>query len=161
MEIQPVIASINNEDQNTQKEADIPGGNEKKENDELVIEIRKMIERPEIEPSKQCRIYKASHPLRKWNEEAHTPQVVSIGPFHHKNKRLKAMEEHKERYFSSFVKRSAIKLEDLVGIIREMEESIRRCYEETINLSSDRFVKMILVDASFILELFFRCSSVS
>ena len=30
MEIQPVISSINNEDQNTQKEADIPGGNEKK-----------------------------------------------------------------------------------------------------------------------------------
>ena len=30
MEIQPAIASINIEDQNTQKEADIPGGNEKK-----------------------------------------------------------------------------------------------------------------------------------
>ena len=42
-----------------------------------------------------------------------------------------------------------------------MEESIRGCYEETINLNSDRFVKMILVDASFILELFFRFSSVS
>ena len=30
MEIQLATASINNEDQNTQKEADIPGGNEKK-----------------------------------------------------------------------------------------------------------------------------------
>ena len=30
MEIQPTIASINIEDQNTKKEADIPGGNEKK-----------------------------------------------------------------------------------------------------------------------------------
>ena len=129
MDIQPVISSINNEDQNTQKEADIPGGNEKK-NDELVIEIRKMVERPEIEPSKQCRIYKVPHPLRKWNEEAYTPQVVSIGPFHHKNERLKAMEEHKEGYFRSFVKGSAINLEYLVGRIREMEESIRGCYEE-------------------------------
>ncbi|XP_030939995.1 UPF0481 protein At3g47200-like [Quercus lobata] len=70
------------------------------------------------------------------------------------------MEEHKERYFRSFVKRSAINLEYLVGTIREMEESIRGCYEETIyNLDSDRFVKMILVDASFILELFFRFRS--
>ena len=66
MEIQPAIASINIEDQYTQKEANIPGGNEKK-NDELVIEIRKIDERPEIESSKQCRIYKVPHPLRKWN----------------------------------------------------------------------------------------------
>ena len=160
MEIQLATASINNEDQNTQKEADIPGGNGKK-NDELVIEIREIVERPEIQSSTQCRIYKVPRQLRKWKEEAYTPQVVSIGPFHHKNKRLKAMEEHKERYFRSFVKRSAIKLEYLVGIIREMEESIRGCYEETINLTSDRFVKMILVDASFILELLFKCSSKS
>ncbi|KAM3750298.1 hypothetical protein ACB098_04G026600 [Castanea mollissima] len=117
-----------------------------------------MVERPEIESSKQCRIYKASHPLRKWNEEAYTPQVVSIGPFHHKNERLKAMEEHKERYFRSFMNPSKINLEYLVGRIKEMEESIRGCYEKTINLNSDRFVKMILVDASFILQLFFRCS---
>ncbi|XP_030939994.1 UPF0481 protein At3g47200-like [Quercus lobata] len=143
------------DDQNTQKEADIPGGNEKK-NDELIIEIRKMVERPEIEPSKQCRIYKVPNPLRKGNEEAYTPQVVSIGPFHHKNERLKAMEEHKERYFRSFLQRSKKKLEDLVGVIRDMEESIRGCYEETIDLNSDRFVKMILLDAIFIIELFIR-----
>nr|POF05110.1 upf0481 protein [Quercus suber] len=40
-----------------------------------------------------------------------------------------------------------------------MEESIRGCYAETTELTSDRFVKMILMDASFILELFFRFSS--
>ena len=61
-------------------------------------------------------------------EEAYTPQVVSIGPFHHKNKRLKSMEEYKERYFQSFVERSEIKLEYLVDTISEMEESIRGCY---------------------------------
>ncbi|KAM3702464.1 hypothetical protein ACJW31_04G027700 [Castanea mollissima] len=138
-------------------EADIHGGSEKK-NDELVIEIREMVKRPnpEIEPSNQCRIYKVPHPLRKWNEEAYTPQVVSIGPFHHKNERLKAMEEHKERHFKSFVERSGIDVEYLVGEIRKMEKSIRECYDETIDLTSDRFVKMVLVDASFILELFIR-----
>uniref|UniRef100_A0A7N2LKW9 Uncharacterized protein n=1 Tax=Quercus lobata TaxID=97700 RepID=A0A7N2LKW9_QUELO len=158
MEIQLATASINNEDQNTQKEANISGGKEKK-NDELVIEIREIVERPEIQSSTRCRIYKVPHHLRKWKQAAYTPQVVSIGPFHHKNKRLKAMEEHKERYFRSFVKQSKINSEYLIGIIREMEESIRGCYEETIDLNSDRFVKMILVDACFILELFIRCSS--
>ncbi|XP_050258854.1 UPF0481 protein At3g47200-like [Quercus robur] len=157
-EIQPATASINNEDQNTQKEANISGRNENK-NDKLVIEIREMVERPEIQSSKRCRIYRVPHHLRKFNEEAYSPQIISIGPFHHQTKRLKAMEEHKERFFRSFVKRSKINLECLVGTIKEMEESIRGCYEETINLNSDRFVKMILVDASFILELLFRDSS--
>ena len=50
-QIQRAIASINNEDRNTQKEANILGRNEE-ENDELVIEIKKIIERPKIEPSK-------------------------------------------------------------------------------------------------------------
>ena len=158
MKVKRGIPSKNNEDQNTQKEADIPGGNEKK-NDELVIQIREMVERPEIESSKQCRIYKVPNPLRKWNEEAYTPQVVSIGPFHHKNERLKAMEEQKERYFRSFLPRSKKNLEDLVGVIRDMEESIRGCYEETIDLDSNGFVKMILLDAIFILELFIIATS--
>ncbi|KAK9997272.1 hypothetical protein SO802_021958 [Lithocarpus litseifolius] len=39
-----------------------------------------------------------------------------------------------------------------------MEESIRGCYAESVDLTSDRFVKMILVDASFVLEFFFRNS---
>ena len=159
MEIQLATASINNEDQSTQKEADIPGVNEKrKRNDELVIEIREIVERPKTQSSTRCRIHKVPRPIRKWMEEAYTPQVVSIGPFHHKNKRLKSMEEYKERYFQSFVERSEIKLEYLVETISEMEESIRGCYAETIDLTSDRFVKMISVDACFILELFLQTS---
>ena len=60
-EIQLVIASINNEDQNTQ-------------NDELVIEVIEMVKRPEIQSSKQCCIYKVPHYLRKkWNEDVFTP----------------------------------------------------------------------------------------
>ena len=139
MEIQLATASINKDD-------------------ELVIEIREMFERPKIQSIAQCCIYKVPHYLRKLNEEAYTPQVISIGLFHHKSERLKAIEEHKDRYFQSFVERSEIKLEYLVDTISEMEESIRGCYAETIDLTSDWFVKMILVDASFILELLFRCS---
>ncbi|XP_030937333.1 UPF0481 protein At3g47200-like isoform X3 [Quercus lobata] len=159
-EIQLATASTNNEDQNTQKEADISGGNENK-NDDLVIEISKIVKRTEIQLLEECRSYRLPRYLRKWNEEAYTPQVISIGPYHHENQRLKAMEEHKERYFRSFMKRSERSLEYLVGTVRELEERIRRCYEETIDLTSDRFVKMILLDACFILELLFRRSSLS
>jgi hypothetical protein len=157
-EIQLAGASINNEDQNTQKEANTSGGNENK-NEQLIIEIREMFKRPEIQASPQCRIQKVPYDIRKWNEEAYTPQVISIGPFHCENTRLKSTKEHKERYFKSFIQRSGIKLEDAVSTIRELEESIRGCYVETIELRSDEFVKMILVDACFILELFIRSSS--
>ena len=154
-EIELTNAPTTDEDQNTQKEASTSGGTEDK-NDELVIEIGNMLELPDIESTKSCHIHKVPHHLRKWKKEAYTPQVVSIGPFHHKNKRFKVIEEHKERYFRSFMKRSKIKSEYLVDNIRKMEKRIRGCYEEIIDLSSDRFVKMILVDASFILELFIR-----
>uniref|UniRef100_A0A7N2MSV0 Uncharacterized protein n=1 Tax=Quercus lobata TaxID=97700 RepID=A0A7N2MSV0_QUELO len=144
-EIQLATASTNNEDQNTQKEADISGGNENK-NDDLVIEISKIVRRSEIQLLKECCIYRLPGYLRKWNEEAYTPQVISIGPYHHENPRLIAMEEHKERYFRSFMKRIERSLEYLVGTVRELEEHIRRCYEETIDLTSDSFVKMILLN---------------
>ncbi|KAL0013015.1 hypothetical protein SO802_000084 [Lithocarpus litseifolius] len=37
-----------------------------------------------------------------------------------------------------------------------MEDSIQRCYVETVHLESDDFVKLIRLDAGFILELFLR-----
>lgn len=41
-------------------------------------------------------------------------------------------------------------------MIKESEEQIRDCYQETITLSSEKFVEMILVDAAFIVDLFIR-----
>ena len=78
MEIQLATALINNVDQNTQKEADIPGGNENK-NDELITDIGEMFKRPKTQSSTQSHIYKVPHYLRKWNEEAYTPQVETHG----------------------------------------------------------------------------------
>ena len=56
------------------------------------------------------------------------------------------------------MKQSEIDSKYLVDTIREMEKIIRGCYAEKIDLTPDRFVKMILVDACFILEHLFRCS---
>ena len=66
------------------------------------------------------------------------------------------MEKHKARYFESFAQRAKINLKNLESSIREMEDSIQRCYVETVHLKSDDFVKLIRLDASFILELFLR-----
>ncbi|GMY04916.1 UPF0481 protein At3g47200-like [Fagus crenata] len=109
----------------------------------------------------QCRIYKVPFLLREQNEKAYTPQVISIGPLHHNKEKFKTMEKHKERYFRSFMRRDVVVDEiNLENFVKEMEDRIRRCYVETIETvpldQSDGFVKMIILDAIFILELFFR-----
>ncbi|KAL7181928.1 hypothetical protein ACSBR1_040773 [Camellia fascicularis] len=66
------------------------------------------------------------------------------------------MEEHKLRYFNDFMQRSGESLEELVKIMEEMEKEICQCYAETINLKSEIFLEIILVDAAFIIEVLLR-----
>ncbi|KAH0988816.1 hypothetical protein GBA52_000299 [Prunus armeniaca] len=106
--------------------------------------------------SSSCCIYKVPKRLRCVNGKAYTPQVISIGPLHHGKKALKAMEEHKKRYLQDFLRRTAASLTEFTKIIRDKEEQLRSCYSETIKFSSDKFVRIILVDAAFIIELLLR-----
>ncbi|KAM3714918.1 hypothetical protein ACJW31_01G369500 [Castanea mollissima] len=111
--------------------------------------------------SDQCCIYRVPNYLSKSMEEHYTPQVISIGPFHHDayNDKLKTMEQCKLRYLKYFIQRVKnlqISLENLVSTIKKYEENIRCSYAKTIQLKSGPFVEIILVDAIFILELFWR-----
>ncbi|XP_059439864.1 UPF0481 protein At3g47200-like [Corylus avellana] len=122
---------------------------------ELVIDIPS-----DLPPAEwpECCIYRVPKLLRKVNEKAYTPKLVSIGPFHHGNDDLKDMEKHKLRYFKDFFQRTTLKKsqKDLASIIAAKEETIRHCYSEECGLESKDFVKMILLDAIFIIELFLR-----
>ncbi|XP_031282065.1 uncharacterized protein LOC116140590 [Pistacia vera] len=53
---------------------------------ELQIDIDKTLE-PELD-ARQCCIYRVPKDLRSVNEEAYTPQLVSIGPLHHGKEEL-------------------------------------------------------------------------
>ena len=64
------------------------GGNEN-ENELLVNDIITMFEKLEPPVSTECCIYKVPYYLHKLNEEAYTPQVISIGPIHHDKKDFK------------------------------------------------------------------------
>ncbi|KAL6344870.1 hypothetical protein AAG906_006620 [Vitis piasezkii] len=86
--------------------------------------------------SATCCIYRVPQKLRKVNMEAYTPRVVSIGPLHHGEEHLIAMEEHKLRYLQNFLHRTRKTLEEC-----------------RINMSSKEFVEMILVDGCFIIEV--------
>ncbi|MED6148867.1 hypothetical protein PIB30_057087 [Stylosanthes scabra] len=105
--------------------------------------------------TKTCCIYKAPHELRKLNEDAYTPKVVSIGPLHYLgNPRLVTMEAHKQVYCQHLFQRSEASVAELVSCVQELEPQIRACYSEKINLTADELVKVILIDCCFVIELF-------
>nr|XP_048334393.1 UPF0481 protein At3g47200-like [Ziziphus jujuba var. spinosa] len=119
-------------------------------------------------------IYKVPNKLRKIRPAAYTPQLVSIGPFHHGKPNLKAMEYYKTKYMEKFLRRRScnrIKKEDLEHQFEEdgkFVEKVQRQYQEetfepentkTYRTDSKKYwkdPKNILRDACFILELFLR-----
>ena len=105
----------------------------------------------------QCCIYSVPKNLRKKNEEAYTPQVISIGPLHHGEEEFIEMEKQKLRYMLEFSKRvGAEKLKEFKRFIEDNEQHIRNSYQDNSSLLSPKFVNMILRDAVFIIELFLR-----
>jgi hypothetical protein len=103
-----------------------------------------------------CSIYRVPDRLRHVKERAYTPKVVSIGPLHHGREGLKAMEEQKKRYLRDFIQHSNQSLGYFIRVVREKEKRLRGCYAESIQFSSDEFVKIILVDAAFIIGVLLR-----
>jgi hypothetical protein len=135
------------------REANASIGNEHQDR-VLANDIIQMLESLEPPLSHGYCIYRVPHDLRKLNEKAYTPKYISIGPFHNGDKRLETMEKLKVRHLKIFVEKAAQNVEKLVSTIRGREGDVRRCYAETSRLSSDDYVKMILLDASFIIVFF-------
>ncbi|KAK3183213.1 hypothetical protein Dsin_030499 [Dipteronia sinensis] len=109
---------------------------------ELLIDID-----DNLEPAPECCIYRVPKDLRKINEEAYTPQLISIGPLHHGKEELLDMEKQKLRYMKKLGERITMeKLLEFKTFIKNREQLIRNCYAETSKLDSYKFVAMILYD---------------
>ncbi|ESR59292.1 DUF862 domain-containing protein [Citrus sinensis] len=106
--------------------------------------------------SEECCIYRVPQSKRCLHPSHYTPPMLSIGPLHHTNPELQAMEVHKLRYLHHFLRRTKVSMAHFLAFIKEREAKLRNCYAETIHLESDEFVTMILVDSVFIIELFLR-----
>ncbi|ESR59119.1 hypothetical protein CICLE_v10015398mg [Citrus x clementina] len=105
---------------------------------------------------RECSIYRVPETTRCSHPSHFTPRIVSIGPFHHGKEELKAMEEHKKRYLKCFLQRTKVRISSFLGFIKAREAELRNCYAETIHLGSDEFIKMVLVDAVFLIEFFLK-----
>jgi hypothetical protein len=107
---------------------------------------------------KECCIYRVPKKLRKVNKDAYTPKLISIGPFHHRQE-YQDMEVQKKKYLRDFCKRTKKSQEDLASIVKAKVEQIRDCYAETSKFNRTiEFLKLILLDGIFIIELFWRNS---
>ncbi|XP_028757787.1 UPF0481 protein At3g47200-like [Neltuma alba] len=101
-----------------------------------------------------CCIYKVPLTLRHHKAEFYTPKFVSIGPFHYDNESLQDMQKHKKIFFKRFTQRAESSLDDLVHCVKHLEPKVRASYSETIHLSEQELVKLTLIDAGFIIQLF-------
>ncbi|KAK9149692.1 hypothetical protein Scep_008449 [Stephania cephalantha] len=106
---------------------------------------------------KSC-IFRVPARIRKLDDEAFIPKAVSIGPYHHKKlEQYEAMEKCKVYYLKHFLShRPSITLKDCVEMLKGFEEEARGCYADNIDLTSDEFVEMMMLDGCFIVEYLLR-----
>ncbi|KAM5550229.1 UPF0481 protein [Rosa sericea] len=140
-----------------------------------------------INIGKKCKkcIFRVPNVLWRQNPEAYTPDVVSIGPFHHYpekrgkeegkggkegngEKYFQLMERVKASYLNEFLTgmkyntleeltTEVIKLSDQKNE-GEFEQRARDFYAEPLDhISSEEFIKMMIVDGCFLIQLFRKC----
>ncbi|XP_076906672.1 UPF0481 protein At3g47200-like [Bidens hawaiensis] len=109
-------------------------------------------------------IFRVPDHLRSVEPKAYEPNIVSIGPYHHGAAHLQAMENTKWRFFHGLFNPSKPDRPDLNVILdelKQMEPQARGCYSEDLKISSDKFISMMLIDSSFILQLLRETSNKS
>ncbi|KAM5559564.1 UPF0481 protein [Rosa sericea] len=130
-------------------------------NDRLASMYKKIADPPRLLSNAagkdSCCIFRVPQSLLEINGKSYQPHIVSIGPFHRGQPHLRMIEEHKWRYLGSLLSRTEPKgltLQHYLKSIEPMEARARECYSETIHLSSDEFVELMVVDGCFLIELF-------
>ncbi|CAK7324132.1 unnamed protein product [Dovyalis caffra] len=88
------------------------------------------------------------------NKGCYDPMVVSIGPYHHGDKKLEKMEEFK----AVCIRRFASEMEnEMYRKVRGLLNHARRCYAEDLNQIPDEvFIRMMVHDGFFIIH-FISC----
>ncbi|KAJ4807185.1 hypothetical protein LUZ62_019751 [Rhynchospora pubera] len=127
--------------------------------DELQIFMKKKLDEVPGEPFKPrpVTIFRLPTWLHEINKDLCGPKVVSIGPYHHGKECLQAMQKHKWSMLRDFLARDENSgFEMYLREMRLLEAQARECYSETVDMGSDDFVMMLLLDGCFILELLLK-----
>ncbi|WJX28137.1 hypothetical protein P8452_16891 [Trifolium repens] len=101
-------------------------------------------------------IYKVPPNMLNVEPKAYIPNNISIGPYHYGSQHLQEMEILKNKFFHRLFDPKGAngdKLEEACKFLEKEEINARNCYMGEIKLSRDEFLKMMLVDGSFIIQL--------
>ncbi|KAF9666253.1 hypothetical protein SADUNF_Sadunf16G0210400 [Salix dunnii] len=124
--------------------------------DSLTYSIKSMMSQNLIMSDKCC-IFRVPHILRRHRESAYMPNAFSIGPWHSDHPPTKSTEKIKLKYLKNLLSReskSGVTLKELVKSTREIEKEARSCYAEPIDVAVEDFVRILVIDGCFLIELF-------
>lgn len=125
--------------------------------DRLASMHKKLSEPPKLLRSLAGRnscIFRVPQSFVDINGKSYQPQIVSIGPYHHAELKLRMIEEHKWRYLASLLNRINTPLQHFFKAIEPLETHARDCYAEKIDFDKDQFLEVLVVDGLFLIELF-------
>ena len=118
--------------------------------------MKKELETSVPEESESVCIYRVPSSMRLVDPSAYEPSLISIGLYHYKARRLRETEKLKAKFFRRLFDpngSNGFKLDMAMSSLERLEDKIRNCYIDEIKLSRDEFLKMMLIDASFIVQL--------
>ena len=95
--------------------------------------------------------------IRMGEKDAYEPRIISVGPYHHGEPRLHAMEEYKWSFTEAFFFVRPRPRQSYIDAIKEEEANIRACYTDNFDIGSEQFVEMILNDGCFLVGYFIQC----
>lgn len=112
---------------------------------------------------KKHSIYRIPAYMKDQNPKVYTPQLVSIGPYHHGASHLAAMEEHKARSLQQFLDRTnRIPFEAYRDALRPFIYELLESYQqldEKWRVDTEKFLLLMVVDGSFLCEFLHGCSN--
>ncbi|XP_042386951.1 UPF0481 protein At3g47200-like [Zingiber officinale] len=97
-------------------------------------------------------IYRVPDMLKSVDLQAYEPLLVSLGPYHRDKPHLQAMNQLKWKYLKFVLEPNpGMVMKDYVGLIKGLETQARAAYSEEVNMSSNSFVEMMLLDGCFLM----------
>ncbi|KAL6844479.1 hypothetical protein ACP4OV_026152 [Aristida adscensionis] len=100
----------------------------------------------------ECLVYKVQKHIRESDRFSYEPCVVSVGPYHHGSASLLGMEKVKWGYLDVIVRLNSHRnLLDYLTTVEALSKQARSCYSEDINMDSESFLQMLLLDGCYIL----------
>ncbi|MCD9642199.1 hypothetical protein HAX54_028882 [Datura stramonium] len=101
-------------------------------------------------------IFRVTEGLRKSNPDAYKPMLISIGPYHNKNLKLRSMGKYKLMYLQRFLRRKGgIDVESCISELEKLKDEALKCYEDIQDLGNNflaNFTEILLLDGCFVVE---------